>query len=832
MGAPGIEHYVQFINGRFSIFAKNSGGGSISSVSSLQFWNSAGVTFGNGDGRSDPRVFFDPFVNRWFASEIDVVNGSTSFPNHFLLAVSNTADPTQGFKGFKFDAASNFGDFDTMGVNADALYLSTNNFPLNNPDVPENTTIVSIPLADLLSPTPTIANRTQRTSESLNNEGNVVQPAIHVGPSSGHEVLLGLGNATTPTTIQRTNVFNAAQQTPNAATLSASVSTTIPPAPLPPRAQQPGGTLDSVDHRLAQVFQVGNTLWTANCINIGGRAGIQWYKIDEPSSALLQTGQIADANFDFIAPSIAANANGDVVIGYTRSSSSSFASAYASVGTTSGGVTSFGAPTLLKAGVATYTGGRWGDYSATYADPTDPGIFWTTQEWATTGGNNWATQVAEIVINAPGEVRWKTAANGDITNGGSWFTGAIPSASSHVIFSRPVAPGGAPYTVALSVDASATNDRLSIRQGNIIFNLEGNTWFQNNADPSTPSVTIAEFDDRPTVSFTVGTLASKNASIAAGRLSIATVSLSGATWNNSASMFVGGSSTAPGGTASLTIGNNSVLRVGGELRIYNAGTVSWNSGTVSVGGALNVIDGHFIESPNGARLLKVGSVATSAGGIVDLNDNDMIASSTAYPAIATQIASARNNGAWNGPGITSSAAAANPTHNTTLGVLTGAEFHSAQGAAAQFDNSPVSETDVLVKYTWYGDTDFNGKVNFDDYVRTDNGFNNHLTGWFNGDFDLNNVVNFDDYVLIDLAFNTQSGTLRRALSFLDGTDSSARQMDAPPLDLVEQHLWQFGDAYAAGFLAAVPEPATVVAPLYLLAVIVAPRRHRRRRWPE
>jgi hypothetical protein len=63
-------------------------------------------------------------------------------------------------------------------------------------------------------------------------------------------------------------------------------------------------------------------------------------------------------------------------------------------------------------------------------------------------------------------------------------------------------------------------------------------------------------------------------------------------------------------------------------------------------------------------------------------------------------------------------------------------------------------------------------VNFDDYVRIDNGFNNHLTGWLNGDFDLNGQVNFDDYVLIDLAFNTQSGTLRRALAYLDGREEA------------------------------------------------------------
>jgi hypothetical protein len=54
-----------------------------------------------------------------------------------------------------------------------------------------------------------------------------------------------------------------------------------------------------------------------------------------------------------------------------------------------------------------------------------------------------------------------------------------------------------------------------------------------------------------------------------------------------------------------------------------------------------------------------------------------------------------------------------------------------------------------------GDADLNGKVDFDDYGRTDAGFANHRTGWVNGDFDYNNVVDFDDYSLIDSAFNMQ-----------------------------------------------------------------------------
>jgi hypothetical protein len=60
-----------------------------------------------------------------------------------------------------------------------------------------------------------------------------------------------------------------------------------------------------------------------------------------------------------------------------------------------------------------------------------------------------------------------------------------------------------------------------------------------------------------------------------------------------------------------------------------------------------------------------------------------------------------------------------------------------------------------VRYTRYGDADLNGVVDFDDYVRTDAGFNGNRTGWTNGDFNYDNGVDFDDYVLIDQGYNSQ-----------------------------------------------------------------------------
>src|SRR5262249_45627555 len=118
-----------------------------------------------------------------------------------------------------------------------------------------------------------------------------------------------------------------------------------------------------------------------------------------------------------------------------------------------------------------------------------------------------------------------------------------------------------------------------------------------------------------------------------------------------------------------------------------------------------------------------------------------------------------NGGSWNGGGLTSSSARTNSRHNTTLGLLWGSDYIGFHGAGAKFDGETIGSTDLLVKYTYYGDTDFNGMVDFDDYTNTDLGFNPGGNRFAKGDADGTGWVDFDDYILIDLAFNTQSAVL-------------------------------------------------------------------------
>ncbi len=156
----------------------------------------------------------------------------------------------------------------------------------------------------------------------------------------------------------------------------------------------------------AQVYTIGGVLYAVHSTEVASRAAIRWYRLSATNYTVIESGTITDTNLDLFYPSIAANASGTVVIGCNACSSDSFVSAYALVGATVNGVTSFNDLLLLKAGVASYhntasgSDNRWGDYSATSVDPSDPTHFWTVQMYPS-GPSTWSTQVIELLTGAP-----------------------------------------------------------------------------------------------------------------------------------------------------------------------------------------------------------------------------------------------------------------------------------------------------------------------------------------------------------------------------------------------------------------------------------------------
>ena len=167
-------------------------------------------------------------------------------------------------------------------------------------------------------------------------------------------------------------------------------------------------------------------------------------------------------------------------------------------------------------------------------------------------------------------------------------------------------------------------------------------------------------------------------------------------------------------------------------------------------------------------------------GTLDLSGNDLIVHAGNLSTITGQIKSGFNpaaGGNWLGTGITSSAAAGDLTHLTALGAIQNSVDGTTSGAvlySSGFDGVPTASTDVLVKYTYYGDADLSGKVDGSDYSRIDNGFTGQLTGWFNGDFNYDNAIDGTDYALIDNSFNTQGASL--AAEIAPSMDAHASKM--------------------------------------------------------
>ena len=164
-----------------------------------------------------------------------------------------------------------------------------------------------------------------------------------------------------------------------------------------------------------------------------------------------------------------------------------------------------------------------------------------------------------------------------------------------------------------------------------------------------------------------------------------------------------------------------------------------------------------VNSPvsSGDRAVVVlGSLSINSTAQLDLGGNDLIVHNGNLATISGWITTGYSAGTWSGDGLTSSAAHLDSRHLMALGILLNSNGSTAIDAT--FDGQSAVSTDVLVKYTFYGDADLSGTIDGGDYSLIDNGFNTHSSGWFNGGFNYTGTTNGDDYLLIDNAFNSQS----------------------------------------------------------------------------
>jgi len=409
MGAVGPNHVMTMLNSQVRI--QNRTGGIISTVSLATFWASVGALV----TPFDPHVVYDTLSNRWIAT---IDSNPASAGSRLHLAVSTTSDPTAAWTFYSFTADATgvtWADYPGLGINSKWIVITNNMF---------NVTGNTFAGAKMW-----VLNKAQAMAGGVLSAtimptgfsgGSSLQPAVTFDAAEPNMYIVDNGWSSGAGAI---DYFHLSRIT---GTVNAPVWSLVPDAAGP----FPGnGLVDAVqrfNRTLVGAAQLGSVnlistndirvinavfrnghLWFAhsggfpNEPAVATRTDMFWYEVDPrllntTGAALVQSGTgVASltANAALTFPTVAVNKFNDAAFGMTELTGAQYATAlvFGRKSTDPAGLTWWGPGGFIfhpKAGLAPYfktfggTRNRWGDYSATMADPRNNGDFWTIQEYA------------------------------------------------------------------------------------------------------------------------------------------------------------------------------------------------------------------------------------------------------------------------------------------------------------------------------------------------------------------------------------------------------------------------------------------------------------------
>jgi hypothetical protein len=408
------------VNGRIRVFDKDGTNPGVLDVSDSTFWSSVR----NGLDVTDPQVEYDRLSQRWIVAQINFDPTNPSFVNNrIMLAVSSGPEITSqsDFTYYFFTqngpnpgATARFADYPQMGIDANAIYIGTNDFASNGSFA--GTTAYVIRKSSVTAGGPIVVTAFRGLTNGIGVGPDSPQPAQNMDPNVGEGYIVGPDNASFGKLDIR-RISNPGG-TPS---ISGNLSVTVPSTTFPENVPAQGSPhkLDALDDRLFEAM-IGRdesgtlSLWTAHNIEVdssgvasasGSRDGARWYQLGNLSTTptLLQSGTLFDPAGTnpryFWIPSIAMNGQGHASLNSSTAGTGRFAEV-ASTAHLSGDSTGTTEPfDITQTSSSTYNVGdnpeRWGDYSQTVVDPTDNMTFWTFQEY-TYGTDDWGVQVIKL----------------------------------------------------------------------------------------------------------------------------------------------------------------------------------------------------------------------------------------------------------------------------------------------------------------------------------------------------------------------------------------------------------------------------------------------------
>jgi hypothetical protein len=285
---------------------------------------------------------------------------------------------------------------------------------------------------------------------------------------------------------------------------------------------------------------------------------------------------------------------------------------------------------------------------------------------------------------------------------------------------------------------AAGGDTLTVDRGATPAPLPANVGFDDAGTGNTLTVDLAA-PSTVTV-FSVPSSSSSASSLTAqttGQSDTLTISFTGTTAINYLNRSGGSDSLADHGPIPLQLlpgirsGPNPMYF--SNLKLYN------DSGNAKI-----VVMSAASHANRSVLVIDSGGLSFFGDDMLDLRDNDMIVQGGTYSQIDPLVTAGFNGGLWDGTGITSTKAAI--VGGTAIGFARASDL-----GATTFDGVNVAGTDMVVKYTYYGDATLDGQVESSDYSVIDF-FNGMSSGavWAFGDFNFDGKVDPDDYSLIDI----------------------------------------------------------------------------------
>jgi hypothetical protein len=374
---------------------------------------------------SDPRCYYDPSTNTWFATILFL--NSTFTSGHLDIAVNSSGDPTGLWQQYQIntdDIRGNgcpcFGDQPRMGIDPNNIYVSTDEFSIQGPQF-NGGQLYAISKSDLIAGNPN-AHFVHFADLSIGGTlALAIEPALSTGPTSAEYFLNSLDpNGTSDNRLGVWALTHGDRVASGGIPTLTNTVITSQQYGLPPQAQQRGSSslLDSGDDRMQQTQFINGVIWgeLTTAVTIPGdptpRAGAAWFAV-RPSlnnnrlsgATIVTQGVLAQSGNYLIYPALQVDAAGRAAMVFTLTGAKSYPSAaYATLSSAS---STFSAAKVAAGGTGPYdpNATRWGDYSFAVLDPNADAVWLATEyippksSQTSTGERNWGTRVFEVALS-------------------------------------------------------------------------------------------------------------------------------------------------------------------------------------------------------------------------------------------------------------------------------------------------------------------------------------------------------------------------------------------------------------------------------------------------